>query len=124
MNKLSQINLYDPSTGNLKGFGPLGLEQGQVAEDVFQTFISSVIGLISIIAIIWFVIIIITSGISDMGAGSDQKATEASKKRITNGLIGILITIFGILIINFAEQIFNVTGLLNIPYMFTQILIK
>lgn len=122
MTKIAQINLYD---GNgFVGFGPLGLEQGQVAENVFQTFISSAIGLISIIAIIWFVIIIVTSGISYMGAGADQKATEAAKKRITNGLIGLLITIFGIFIINFAGQIFNVPNLLNIPDMFSKILIK
>lgn len=122
MTKIAQINLYD---GNgFVGFGPLGLEQGQVAENVFQTFISSAIGLISIIAIIWFVIIIVTSGISYMGAGADQKATEAAKKRITNGLIGLLITIFGIFIINFAGQVFNVPNLLNIPDMFSKILIK
>ncbi len=112
INKLAEINLAP--NGGYKGFGPLGLEQNQVAEDVFQNFISSAIGLISVIAIIWFIIIIVTSGISYMSAGSDQKATEAAKKRITNGLIGLLITIFGIFIINFAGQIFNIPGLLNV----------
>ncbi len=122
MNKLAQINLAP--TGGYKGFGPLGLEQGQTAINIFQTFISSAIGLITIIAIIWFIIIIVTSGISYMGAGADQKATEAAKKRITNGLIGLLITIFGIFIINFIGQVFNIPGLLNIPDMFSKILIK
>lgn len=112
MNKLAQINLAP--NGGYKGFGPLGLEHGQVAEDVFQNFISSAIGLISVIAIIWFIIIIVTSGISYMSAGADQKATEAARKRITNGLIGLLITIFGIFIVNFAGQIFNIPGLLNV----------
>lgn len=117
MDKLAQapIELYDKSQGSLKGFGPLGLEQGQDGTTVFQTFISSAIGVISVIAIIWFVFIIVSSGISYMSAGADQKATEAARKRITNGLIGLLITIFGIFIINIVGQIFNLDTLLNIP---------
>lgn len=117
--KLAQINLYDGT--NLKGFGPLGLEQGQMGDVVFTTFISSAIGIISVIAIIWFIIIIVTSGISYMSAGSDQKATEAARKRITNGLIGLLITIFGIFLIRLVGQIFNLPDILNITGLISRI---
>lgn len=120
----SKIDLYDTSQTNLKGFGPLGLEQGQDGALVFSTFISSAIGLISIIAIIWFVIIIITGGIAYMNAGPDQKATEGARKKITNGLIGLLITIFGIFIINLVGQIFNIPNILNIVNLLTTIQIK
>ena len=117
MNKLAQIELGPAGGGGYKGFGPLGLNgdlDGTMASYIFQNFISSVIGVISIIAIIWFVIILITSGISYMNAGSDQKATEAARKRITNGLIGLLVTIFGIFILRFAGQIFNLPDILNL----------
>ncbi|EKE06401.1 MAG: hypothetical protein ACD_19C00014G0015 [uncultured bacterium] len=116
MRQLAQINLYDNADG-FSGFGPLGLNGdlgGTMASYIFQNFMSSIVGIISIIAIIWFVVILITSGISYMNAGSDQKATEAARKRITNGLIGLLITIFGIFILRFAGQIFNLPDILNL----------
>lgn len=127
MMKLAQgapIELYDKSQGNLKGFGALGLEQGQDAPIIFQTFISSAIGLMSVIAIIWFIFIIVSGGIAYMGAGSDQKATEGARKRITNGLIGLLVTIFGIFMVNLIGQIFGIPGMLFIPGLITEITIK
>lgn len=119
MKLLSQIDLFDPNTGSYKGFGPLGLENSdpRLAPNIFMTFISTSIGLISIIAIIWFVFIIITSGISYMSAGADQKVAEGSRKKITNGLIGLFITIFGIFLINLFGQILNIPSILNIPVL-------
>ncbi|MEK7168615.1 MAG: hypothetical protein AAB778_01255 [Patescibacteria group bacterium] len=119
---LAQINLYDG--GQYKGFGTLGLEQGQEGVVVFQTFISSAIGLISVIAIIWFVFIIASSGIAYMSAGADQKAAEGARKRITNGLVGLLVTIFGIFILVLVGEIFNIDGILNLKYLFENISIK
>ncbi len=116
MKQLAQIKLYDNESG-YSGFGPLGLKgdlDATMSSYIFQNFISSLIGIISIISIIWFVIILITSGISYMNAGSDQKATEAARKRITNGLIGLLITIFGIFVVRLAGQIFNLPDILNL----------
>lgn len=122
-NKLADIK-FAPD-GGFKGFGPLGLEENALTYDAtFQNFISSVIGIISIIAIIWFVIIVITSGISYMSAGSDQKATEAARKKITNGLVGLLITIFGIFIIRLAGQLLNIPNILSIPALLDTIKIK
>ena len=122
MIKIADINLYD--VDQYKGFGALGLEGSNSADSVFTTFISSAIGLISIIAIIWFVIIIVTSGISYMSAGADQKSAESARKRISNGLIGLLITIFGIFILRIAGQIFNIPDILNIGNLMNKLEIK
>lgn len=124
MNKLAQINFHD-GTG-YRGFGALGLETGNVdsAGNVFTSFITSLIGIISIVAIIWFVVIVITSGIAYMGAGPDQKAAEAAKKRITNGLIGLLIAIFGIFLVRLAGQILNIPNILNVGNLITDLEIK
>jgi len=119
-NYLSQINLYEGDT-NYTGFGPLGLEGDTPYDLTFQSFISTSIGLISIIALIWFVFIITTSGIAHMNAGADQKATEAARKRITNGLVGLLITIFGIFLLRLVGQIFNIANILDIPNLLRNI---
>lgn len=111
------IELYNSSQGNLKGFGPLGLENSPTGyASTFQNFISSLIGIMGVIAIIWFVVIIITGGIAYMSAGSDTKATEGARKKITSGLTGLLITLFGIFILVIVAQILGIDNLLNIVY--------
>lgn len=122
INKIAQIQIAPD--GGFKGFGPLGLEQGQVADNVFAIFISSAIGLIGIIAIIWFIFIVVTSGIAYMNAGSDAKATEGARKKITNGIIGLLVTIFGIFIIRLIGQIFNLPDILSVGKLIEQTRIK
>ena len=118
MMKLAQINLYDPSTGNLKGFGPLGLEQNQDGVTVFATFISSAIGLITLIGIIWFIFIFITGALGIITSGGDKNSLEVAKKRITSGIIGIVVMLFAILIIGFMGTIFGLGEILNFQYLF------
>lgn len=124
MNKLAQIKLFDGD--GLYGFGPLGLEGKLVDEapSIFSTFISSAIGLMTLIAIIWFVFIFLTGAIGVITAGSDKQAIEAARKRIFNGLIGLVITIFAILIIGFIGSIFGLSGILNFGELFSRLQIQ
>jgi len=124
MNKLTQINLYDTSQGNLKGFGALGLEQGQDAPLTFTMFITSTIGLLSIIAIIWFIFILLTGAISLITSGGDKATAENARKRIGNGLVGLLLTFFGIFIVVFVGQLFGIDGILNLTYLLNLLQIK
>lgn len=114
MNKITQINLFPE--GGFKGFGTLGLEgqDSSMASFIFSDFISSVIGVISIIAIIWFVIIIISGSLSIMTSGGDKNALEAAKKKISTGLIGLVLVIIGVFIFQLVGKIFGI-NLLNIP---------
>lgn len=125
MMKLAQgppIDLFADPAG-YRGFGPLGLEGKSAYESspVFIQFVSSAVGLISVIAIIWFVFILATGGISYMAAGSDKAAVENAKKRMSSGLIGLIITLFGLIILRLAGAIFGIPDILNIN-SFIQIL--
>lgn len=126
MNKLSQINLYDDQ-GGLSGFGKLGLEPGKgSASDaplIFSNFISSAVGLITVIAIIWFVFIFMTGAISIITSGGDKNSMESAKKKISSGVIGLVVTIFGFLIIKFIGSLFGV-DVLDFASMFESLLIK
>lgn len=110
--------------GTLRGFGKLGLEgeEPSGALGIFSGFISSTIGLMTIIAIIWFTFVLITGAIGMMGAGGDKQAMESARKRITSGLIGLVVVIaaifildlvgslFGIPVLNFGELFGRITG--------------
>ncbi|HCR36001.1 hypothetical protein A2130_04470 [Candidatus Woesebacteria bacterium GWC2_33_12] len=125
MNKLTQINLYDPAQGNLKGFGALGLEipAGSPIQ-IFAKFITSTIGIISLIAIIWFVYIFLMGAVSIITSGGDKNALESAKKKITSGLIGLMITIFAIFLVRFIGYIIGLPDILSIGGFFESLIIK
>lgn len=106
--------------GELKGFGPLGnpVDSGV---NTFTKFISSTIGLMTIIAIIWFVFVLITGAISWIGAGGDKAAVESARKRIANGLIGLVVIIAAIFIVDLVGNLIGIPDILNLELLFTQI---
>ena len=110
--------------GTLRGFGPLGLEgkpDASVAMGVFSNFISSAIGLITIIAIIWFVFIFIMGAIGIISSGGDKQAMESARKKITSGVIGLVVVIAGMFVIQLIGRIIGIPEILNITKMFNVI---
>ncbi len=86
----------------------------------FALILSQIIGVLTIIAALWFIFTLFTGAIAWVSAGSDKQALDNAKKKITNGLIGLFITVaayaligvigyfLGIDIINLSELINNV----------------
>ncbi|MDP2684812.1 MAG: hypothetical protein Q8P20_07300 [bacterium] len=120
MKYLAQINLYDTST-NLKGFGPLGLEQGQDGIKTFATFLSSAVGLITIIGIIWMVFIIITGSVAIITSGGDKQALESARKKITNGIIGLVVLVSSLFILSLIGKLIGIPTILDIATMFSKL---
>jgi len=121
MNKLTQTNLYEGESG-YTGFGPLGLEGGESGVSVFSNIISSTVGLITLVGIIWFVFIIATGALGIMSAGGDKAKLEGSRSRITNGIIGLVVIISGLFIINLIGVIFGIPWILDIGLALTKLL--
>lgn len=120
-NKIAQIQIAPE--GGFKGFGPLGLEgkTNPEAGIIFANFISSAVGLITIIGVIWFVFIIVTGAVAIITSGGDKQAFEAAKKKITSGIIGLVVTIAAIFIINLIGKIIGIPDILNFTKMFTRV---
>ncbi len=128
MNKIAQIDLYDKNTtsGSLQGFGSLGLETNPASEapNLFVAFISSAIGLITLIAVIWFIFTFISGALGIISSGGDKNSMEAAKKRITSGLIGLTITVLGVIIIRFIGSIIGLGDILEFSNLFQRLIIK
>jgi len=101
MNKLTEIQLYEGKY--LRGFGPLGLEENAPGEagTIFNKFISTTIGLMSVIAFIYFTLIMVTGAYGIMSAGGDKQALETARKRLTSGITGVIVFIASVFIIDF-----------------------
>jgi hypothetical protein len=104
------------------GTGPLANpNSGTGAVGVFSGFISDVIGVMTIVAIIWAIFTIITGAISIISSGGDSKAVEAARKKITTGIIGLVIVILALIIIELIGYFLGVGDLLNISNLFSLI---
>lgn len=116
------INLFEGD--GFKGFGTLGLVgDNQDAVSIFSNFISSAIGLITLIAIIWFIFIFLSGAVAIITSGGDKNSNESARKKISSGVIGLVVTIFGVLIIRFIGTLFGL-DLLDFGSMFTTLTIK
>lgn len=115
MNRLSDIPLAPE--GGFKGVGPLGNPGGN-AIGLFTKFISSTIGLLTIVAFIWFAFVFISGAIGIISSGGDKAALESAQKRITNGLIGLVVVIAAIFIINLVGTLLGIPNILNLPELF------
>ena len=121
MNELAASSI---DFGPLRGYGTLGLEgagSGSGALNIFAGFISTAIGLMTIIAIIWFVFVFFTGAIGIITAGGDKQAMEGARKRITTGIIGLVVTIAAIFVIKLVGTLVGVPNILNISQLFGQI---
>lgn len=122
-NLLAATSIPLAPSGGFRGFGSLGLEGKQAWESdyVFTQFLSSTIGLMSVIAIIWLVFLIITGGYGYMTAGGDKAKIEKAQKTITNGIIGLVIVVFAIFIINLIGYLLGIPTILSFPALLSTI---
>lgn len=100
-------NIKIAPDGGFKGFGTLGTVQDQGFMNL-ATFISMVIGVMTVVAIIWFLFTLITGAISIIGSGGDKQALESAKKKITTGVIGLVVVIASIFILDLIGTIFGI----------------
>jgi hypothetical protein len=117
MKTIAQANF-----GPLSGFGPLGNPEGD-GIGTFSNFISSAVGLMTIVAAIWFVFTFFIGAIGIITAGSDKQALEGAKKKITTGIIGFVVVVVAIFAIDLIGILlgFGDVGILNLEAMFSRI---
>lgn len=102
-----------PSSGSFTGIGKFA-ESGANGATQFTNIISAAIGVMTIVAIIWFVFIFITGAISIIGSGGDKQALESARKKITTGAIGLIIVILAIVLINLVGRFVGISNILDI----------
>jgi len=104
-----------PIPGNIEGFGALGLEGRNPAQSttIFNFFLSSTIGLLTIIAAVYFTFVLISGAIAIISSGGDKQKVGEARARITTGLVGLVIVIAGIFIIELVGTLFGFDLILN-----------
>lgn len=89
--------------GGTEGFGPFGnldLTDVSAAAGAFTTVISNTIGVMTIIAGIWFVFMFIAGAFGYLTAGGDSKKIGDATQRITSALIGLIVIVLAYALIS------------------------
>jgi hypothetical protein len=106
----------------ITGIGTIGLQDnpgGAVA--VLAQVLSSTIGLLTIIAVIYFIFVIITGAISIISSGGDKGSLEMGQRKITMGIVGVIIAIAAMFIMDLLANILGIPSILDIGAMIGEI---
>lgn len=98
--------LSDESLGNIRGIGPLG--DPQEPASLLEKLLSSIIGLMVVGAILWFVIQTIIAGHGFMTAGGDPKAFAEARSRLVNASIGLVVSFVALVLVSVIGNLLGV----------------
>jgi hypothetical protein len=120
-NYLSDIQLAPP--GGFKGFGTIGLENANTssAGKIFTTVISTVVGVMTVVGIIWFVIQFFIGALGIIFSGGDKAKLAEAKTKLSTSLIGLVVVIAAIFIIELVGTVLGIEGILNINNFINQL---
>lgn len=105
-NKLAALDL-----GRFVGLGPLGspsTTQQDPGASALANFISTVIGVMTIIAFIWFIFQLFIGAVGWLSSGGDKARLQEAQKKITTSIIGLTIVISAIFLIKIIGVIFGI----------------
>jgi len=120
MKKLADITIAPNGGFQGLGTGPLS-KVTDSGVSTLSSVLSMAIGVMTIVGIIWFLFVFVTGAISIIGAGGDKQALETAKKKITTGIVGLVILIAATFIVDLIGAIFGIE-LLNLVDLFATII--
>lgn len=102
----------------LSGVGNIGLpDGGSEGVNVFARIISSIIGLLTLIGALYFLIVLITGAIGIISAGGDKGRYENAKSKITTGVIGLVVLISAMFLMDLIATLLGIENILDIGEM-------
>jgi hypothetical protein len=117
-NLIAQVS--NPIGSPLNGIGSIG-NPGPNPVNILAKVLSTTIGLLTIIGVIYFIFILISGAISMINAGGDKGDLENARKKITTGLIGVIVLIAAIFIMDLIAALLGIPQILDLQQMLNRI---
>jgi len=87
----------------------------------FEDFIGQIIGVLTIVAVLFFVVQVIFAGYAFIASQGDEKTMEATRKRLTEAVLGLTIVIVALGLANLIAALFGIRDVLDISGLFTRL---
>ncbi len=117
MDQIVTKNVHNLLAYQLEGPGIQVEPDNSVSQ--LESIISNVIGVITIVAFIFFTFQIIFAGYAFISANGDEKKLETSRKKLTNGILGLTIVVVAYGLTAFIANLLgldNVFSLQSLPF--------
>ena len=96
----------------LEGIGPYG-RGGSDSPDLFTEVLTRIIGILTIIAGIWFIFLLLSGGIEWMSSGGDKGKLASARSKMFSGAIGLAIVVAALFIAEIFGGLVGMTDILN-----------
>lgn len=107
MIKVAQIQLYPPG-GEFNTIGQLGQNPGSDPGGTLAKILTMVVGVLTIVATIWFLFKLITGALAILTSGGDKGKLADAKASITYGLVGLFIVFSATIFVGFIGAILGI----------------
>jgi len=119
-----KINLFTPKpilayTLEGPGIKPTGTPATQV-----EKILSTAIGFLTVIAVIFFVIQIILAGYGFISGQGDEKKIEASRKKLTDSILGLTIVVVAFGLAAFISNLLGLSDVFNLTKVVDSLKLK
>jgi hypothetical protein len=107
------MTLAQVPLGNINGIGPLGdIPNANSAYYRLSLVISTVVGFVTIMAGLWFILQLLTGAFSWITSGGDKQALTNAQHKITHAIIGLFMVVASYAIISIIGLVFgfNIIG--------------
>lgn len=113
---MTNMKILALELGNIggEGLGPFGNAPGDGLTGI-TGMVSSIIGIMTIAAGIWFLFQFIIGGFNWINAGGDKAKLQTSKDRLTNSMIGLIVVSAGWAVLALAGTFLNVDFTVSNP---------
>lgn len=107
---------FEKPLGEIRGIGPLGLEGKNYweAPQIFERAISNILGVLTVAAVIWFVLQVIFGAYSWITSGGDPKAVEGARMKVTNAVVGLVMVFVALLLVSVISFLLGIDSILNV----------
>lgn len=102
--------------GQGDGLGPFAnVSSGSEGLQNVTKLVSSIIGVMTVAAFIWFIFQFLIGGFNWITSGGDKAKLQSARDRITNSIIGLIVVVISWSMLSLAGQFFGIDFTLSNP---------
>ena len=113
------LNKYTLASVTFSLTGPGRVSSKATGTTDLEKVVGQVVGVMTIVAVLYFVFQIIIAGYSFIAAAGDQKAIETARHALTNSVLGLTIIIVAVGLGSLVATLLGIPNILDINAMFT-----
>lgn len=99
--ELGTLGGKDASSSGLGPFAGISWgETGKIAGQKFSAGFSAIVGLLTLIAVLWFIFQLVTGALQWIGSGGEKAGLEQARQKISNGILGLIIVVASIAVVS------------------------